>query len=130
MEKTNHHEHPELWFRSSPLLPLDVLSKLIERKKLTATPRLGKRDETHWKGYSPMQIVTLRVLDSEGKELLNRKIRIIAVRTKPLQKLVKDDLETSVVYRNWKEVQAEFAFFEGHPVPDDETVSIIEFVYL
>jgi len=129
MNKNNHHEHPELWFRSSPILPMDVLCEFFDNQKITATPRLGKRDDAHEKGYVPGQIATLRVLDDNWKEYFSCQIRIMDVKIKPLEKLVLEDLEGSM-YKDWKTVQSDLSYFERRVIEDKETVSVIEFSYI
>ncbi|MFH1178633.1 MAG: hypothetical protein V1711_02855 [bacterium] len=130
MNKNNHHEHPELWFRSSPILPTDVLCELFDSQKITATPRLGKRDGAHEKGYIPGQIATLRVLDDNWKEYFSCQIRIMGVKIKPLEQLVPEDLKGSILYRDWKAVQSDLSYFEKRAIEDKETVSVIEFSYI
>lgn len=130
----NHHEHPELWFRPSPVVPLAVLSKLIEDGAITATPRLGVRDAAHPKGYAPGQRATLRVCDGKceaGGEVLARDVRITSVESKRLRELEGVDLQSSLCYSaGWKSLQHDLSFFEGRQVGEDEMVSIIEFEYL
>jgi hypothetical protein len=126
----NHKDHPEIWLRPSPILPLDVLSALIESRVITATPRLGARNGTHPKGYTEGQVALLRVLNDAGTEQLSRSIRIKSVTIRPLRQLRPDDLQNTFPYQNWKEVQRDLSHFEKRAVGDNEETSVIEFSYL
>ncbi|OYV27830.1 MAG: hypothetical protein B7W98_00915 [Parcubacteria group bacterium 20-58-5] len=119
MEKPNHHEHPELWFRPSPAMPLSVLLSLIESEHMTVTPRLGKRDATHPKGYQPGTVATIRLFDEDWKERLSKRVRITGITSKPLR-----------AFADEPSLQEELSFFEGRPITPDETVSFVEFSYL
>lgn len=119
MNTPNHHEHSELWFRSSPTLPFGVLSTLIETEAITVTPRVGIRDGTHPKGYVPNTRVTLRLFDDVQQEQRTKQVCI----TKVVSKLLHD-------VSNWQSVQQDLSFFEGRPVAPDEIISLVEFSYL
>ena len=125
----SHQDHPEIWVRPSPRLPLQVLSALIESRIITATPRLGVRDGNHPKGYRPGDTVTLRVLDAEGAVQLSLPVRIEAVIIRPLRQLTPDDLQNTYPYQSWEEVQRDLSFFEKRPIGDCEKASVIEFSY-
>lgn len=126
----NHKTHPEIWLRPSPSLPLEVLLISIKGKLVTATPRLGARDENHKKGYERGSLVTLRVVDDKYVDHLHQKIRIKAVTTRPLQELTPDNLGNTAWYQSWADVQRELSFFEKRVVEKQEDVSVIEFSYL
>ena len=126
----NHSDHPEIWLRPSPRLPLEVLSALIESRVITATLRLGARDGAHPKGYTQGQIATLRVLDATGTEQLSLRVRIESVTIRPLWHLKPDDLQNTFPYLNWVEAQRDLSHFEKRPVRDDEAASIVAFSYL
>ncbi len=131
MDLPNHHEHPELWFRPSPTLPFDVLSKSLAREELTVTHRLGKRDGTHPKGYVPGMIVTVRLFDDIRRERMRTRVRIVSITSKPLSEF--DGSELGNGFRramDWQSLQRDFAFFEGIPIEPDELVSSVEFTYL
>ncbi|MDR3547608.1 MAG: hypothetical protein P4M11_04940 [Candidatus Pacebacteria bacterium] len=120
-----------MWFRPSPKMPSHVLLGLIENHRITATPRLGVRDESHPKGYRPDQEVTLRAFDEQGKEMLTKRARIVAIRSKQLQDLVSDDLDRSdMCSLDWESVRQKFSFFEARPLPAQELISIVEFTYI
>lgn len=129
MEKPNHHEHPELWFRPSPAMPLTVLLPFLEREDITATFRLGKRDGTHPKGYIPGTIATIRLFDEEGKERLCKQVRITHVISKPLSDFAAAELTNSACYLT-ESVRQDLSFFEGRPVALDEIASLVAFSYL
>ncbi|MHB1769874.1 MAG: hypothetical protein ACYCPH_02220 [Minisyncoccota bacterium] len=130
MPYQSHQDRPEIWFRPSPRIPLTVLSELITRTYITATPRLGARNDNHPKGYKQGEVAMLRVFDEANVEHLSRRIRIEAVIVRPLQQLLPADLHRTFSYRNWEEVQRELSFFEKRMVESDEDASIIEFSYL
>ena len=130
MLQRSHKDRPELWFRPSPKVPLAVLSELITRRCITATPRLGARNDGHPKGYTQGETAVLRVFDDANTERLSRSIRIEAVIVRPLRQLMSIDLRNTFSYRNWEEVQRELSFFEKRSVEDCEDASIIEFSYL
>ena len=126
----NHRDNPELWLRPSPKLPFEVLSTLIESRLMTATPRLGARDNNHPKGYEPGQVVTLKVLDGEGGDFLHLPVLIKQVIVRQLSLLTENDLQRIPPYHDWREVQHDFSLFEGRPIGETEEASIIEFSYL
>ena len=131
--QNDHSANSELQFRPSPILPLKVLSKLIESRGIKATPRLGLRDSSHRKGYAPGQVVTMRLFDNEGKDIepMSRKIRITAVHSKPLGEFSGADLRKSRCYSaGWRAVQHDLSFFESRPIGEKEVVSLIEFEYV
>ncbi|HVB20077.1 MAG TPA: hypothetical protein VNF51_02205 [Candidatus Paceibacterota bacterium] len=118
MDKPNHHEHPELWFRPSPAMPLPALLSLIEKEEITETLRLGRRDGAHQKGYIPGTVATLRLFDADWQERLHKRIRVTNVVSKSLHE-----------FPNWQSVQQELSFFENRPIALDEIVSIVEFSF-
>lgn len=119
MIQSHHHERPEIWFRPSPILPFTALSTLIETESIVATPRLGKRDGTHPKGYVPGTRATLRLFDDNKQEQLRKHVRITNVVSKPLRDVP-----------DWQSVQQNLSFFEGRLVARDEIISLVEFLYL
>ena len=129
MEK-NHHTHPELWFRPSPALPFEVLSELFKKGEIIATPRLGKRDGTHPKGYVLGTVATLRLYDDAGREQFCRRIRIGDIAVKPLHDFSEAELERTHYPADWQSLQQDFSYFEERSVAADELVSIVEFSYL
>jgi hypothetical protein len=130
MLTANHHENPELWFRPSPVLPFKDLLTFLDSGEITATPRLGKRDESHPKGYVPGTLATVRLFDERERQRLSRRVRIESVASKPLRDFAAADLEHIVYSADWRVVQQVLSFFEGRPVAPDEVVSIVEFSYL
>jgi len=126
----SHKDHPEIWLRPSPKLPLEVLSTLVESRCITATPRLGARNGDHPKGYEPGQVATLRVLDDTGAEHLSRMVRIESIVIRPLQELTPGDLENTFPYKVWEEVRSDFSLFEKRQIDYSEQASIVEFSYL
>ncbi|MFZ3043521.1 MAG: hypothetical protein WA058_00185 [Minisyncoccia bacterium] len=131
MNQPNHHQHPEIWFRPSPALSLEVLSELIETGNITATPRLGKRDAEHPKGYIPGTVATLRLHDANRQEKFCMRVRIENVCSKPLRDLGVMELGSVAYYvQGLPSVQQDLSFFEGRPVAADEMVSVIKFSYL
>ncbi len=134
---TYHQERPEIWLKPAPNISKNVLLTLIENGDITATPRLGVRGPGHEKGYAPGQVVTLRVRDTKGIDLLVRKVRVDDggydrdwMVVKPLNKLAPTDLKRTFVYQCWREVREDLSFFEGRHVRKSERVSIILFSYL
>lgn len=125
-----HHKNPELWFRPSPVLPLEVLLEFFEREAITATPRLGKRDGMHPKGYVPGTTAMVRIYDNQKCELLSRRIRILGVADKPLCEFGGTELEEAHYPPDWQSLQKDLSLFEGRPVARDELVSIVTFSYL
>jgi hypothetical protein len=125
-----YESRPEIWLRPSPRLSLDVLLALIEAGSLTATPRLGVRDGTHAKGYSPGDTATLRVLDEKDQEQLRKRVRICSLITRQLSALTEKDLEFAFPYKRWEDVQADLSFFEGRDVNDQEDATIVTFTYV
>ena len=119
MEQNHHHQNPEIWFRSSPTVSFEALSKLIETESIVATPRLGKRDEAHPKGYVPGTKATLRLFDDNQQEKLRKQVHITKVVSKPLRD-----------FPDWQSVQKDISFFEDRPVALDEIVSLVAFSYL
>ena len=130
MSIQHHKDHPEIWLRPSPSLPLEVLLRLIESRIITATPRLGARTSGHPKGYSAGQVITMRVLDSAGVEIVSHQVLVNDVIVKPLEQYTAADLVHTYSYSDWKDVQRELSFFEKREVADTEDMSIIEFSYL
>lgn len=129
MATSNHHGNPELWFRPSPVLPLEVLLEFFEREAITATPRLGKRDGTHPKGYVPSTIATVRLYDDQKCEVLTRSVRILGIVSKPLCEFKGTELEEVHYLPDWQSLQQDLSFFEGRSVAEDELVSIVTFSY-
>ena len=129
MDKPNHHENPELWFRPSPAMPLTVLLSLIGKEELTATFRLGQRDGMHPKGYIPGTVATVRLFDENWDEKLCKQARITSVVSKPLRYFSEPDLADTAYYL-MESVQQDLSFFEERPVVSDDMVSLIEFSYL
>ena len=125
-----HIGHPEIWFRPSPRLPLQVLLRLVQGKSLTATPRLGARNDAHPKGYVPGETAILRVLDSVDIERFSTSVCITEVVIRPVRNLTADLLQEVIPYQDWTEVQRELSLFEKRPVRDDEQVSVVRFSYL
>jgi|GEM_PF-2667694 hypothetical protein len=126
----NHKTHPEIWLRPSSLVSLDVLLKLVEGGKITATPRLGTRNGDHPKGYTEGDIAVLRVLDDVGTEHLSRTVRIEPFSIRPLRELTSDDLRNTIVYQSPTEVQRDLSFFDERLIEGTEPVSVIKFSYL
>ncbi len=129
MDKPNHHEHPELWFRPSPELPLAVLSKSLDARGILATPRLGERNASHPKGYLPNTVATVRLFDDRWREQSREDVLIIRVVSKPLHDFEDLDL-TNTAYRSVESMRRDLSFFEERPLASDETVSLVEFSYL
>lgn len=131
MDMPNHHEHPELWFRPSPNLPFDVLSKFLGQEKLTVTHRLGKRDGTHPKGYVPDTVATLRLFDETHREHMCKQVRIVGIVSKPLCEFDGSELGNGAGHSmDWQALQRDLTFFEGRSIAPDELVSSVEFMYL
>lgn len=134
----HHQDCPEIWLKPTPNISQTVLLTLIENGDITATPRLGVRGPDHEKGYAPGQVVTLRVRDAVGIDLLVRKIRVDDKNgcdrdwmvVKPLNRIAPRDLRRTFVYQCWREVREDLSFFEGRHVSKSEKVSIILFSYL
>lgn len=132
MDKPNwivHNVHQELWFRSSPTLPFAVLSQFLDSRGILVTPRLGKRNASHPKGYLPDTTATVRLFDDCWREKLREDVLIIRVVSKPLRDFEDLDL-TNTVYRSVESMQRDLSFFEERPIASDETVSLVEFSYL
>lgn len=129
MTKLNHHEHPELWFRPSPVLPFRALLLFLEKESITATIRLGKRDGTHPKGYVPGAVATLRLFDDEGQERLCKRVRITDVTSKPFRYFSDPELKDSPHYL-MESVREHLAFLEKRPIVSEEITSLVEFAYL
>ena len=127
MATSNHHRNPEFWFRSSPARPLEVLLELFEREAITATPRLGKRDGTHPKGYVPGTTATVRIYNNQKCELLSRRILIDSVVSKPLCEFGGIELQEAQYPPDWQSLQQDLSFFEGRPIAANEQVSIVKF---
>jgi|ERR1035437_6124118 hypothetical protein len=125
----NHHVHPEVWFRPSPLASFDVLLTLFQNREITITPRLGVRNGFHPKGYKPGQLVTLRLFGDDKQEKVSLKIRVDDIRIQPLNMVQQADLAGSHFYRSWADVQRELSFFEDRSVEPVECVSLIRFSY-
>lgn|ERR1035437_9898309 len=127
-----HHRNPEFWFGpiQSPVLPSEVLFELFKEEKLIATPRLGKRDGTHPKGYVPGTVATVRLYNNQKCELLNRRVRILGVVSRPLCEFGGAELEEAHYPPDWQSLQQDLSLFEGRPVARDELVSIVTFSYL
>lgn len=124
--KPDHHTHPELWFRPSPALSFAVLSKFFVDEEITATPRLGKRDGTHPKGYVPDTTATLRLFDDHQQEHLRRGVRITKIVTKPLKDFSVSELKDTL-YRSIESMQQDLSFFEGRPVISSEIITLVAF---
>lgn len=129
METPNHHEHPELWFRPSPVLPFAVLFTLFEKEEITATFRLGKRDGTHPKGYVPNTEAAVHLYNDAWEEKLRTRVRIAKVVSKPLRAFEVSELQ-GTAYRSLESVQQDLSFFEKRPIASDEIISLVTFSYL
>jgi len=129
MDIPNHHEHPELWFRPSPVLPFPVLFPLFEKEKITATFRLGKRDHMHPKGYIPGTEAAVHLYDDAWQEKLRTNVRVEKVVSKSLNAFVKAELEDTA-YHSIESVQQDLSFFEKRPIASDEMISLVIFSYL
>jgi hypothetical protein len=129
MHNENHRENPELWFRPSPVLPLQALSEFIDIEMLRATPRLGKRDGGHPKGYIPGTRATLRLFDALGQERLVRPVLITDVISRPLRDLTASHLRNILYSTDWRVVLNHLSFLEGRLIDPSEVVSVVEFSY-
>lgn len=125
----NHRRNPELWFRPSPILSLPVLSRLFRNEELVETPRLGKRDSGHEKGYTPGTVVVARLHNEAREEQLQKRVRIKSVISKPLRDVTPSELRRTA-YLDWQSLQQDLSFFEGRVITEDELVSIVAFSYL
>lgn len=123
---SDHNTHPELWFRPVPQMSGRGIVALINCGTLIATPRLGKRDESHEKGFAPGQQVTLRVFDHQDAEHWRKKVRIVGLRIKLLSGLTLDDLH-GTLYHHWEEVQSDLSYFERRLVAPNEHTTIVRF---
>jgi shikimate dehydrogenase len=130
MQSGNHAIYPELWFRPSPFLLFSVLSARIASAALTTSVRMGRRDATHPKGYSPGQVVTLRVFDSSDNEVITKLVRIQSVETLRLNELGPLEIAALQIYETTALLQGELSFFEKRPVRTDEEVSLVSYEYL
>ena len=126
----NHHAHPELWFRPSPALSSAVLSEFFGREERIATPRLGRRDGTHPKGYIPGTIATLRLFDEARQEQLHKQARIVSIVSKPLHDFAVSELEDMHYPSDVESLRQDLSFFEGRPVTGGEIVTIVVCSYL
>ncbi|MEK7144430.1 MAG: hypothetical protein AAB794_01025 [Patescibacteria group bacterium] len=129
MDQSNHHDQPELWFRPSPAMSFSALLSLFEVEEITATPRLGKRDAMHPKGYVLGTVVTARLFDENRQERIHKKVYIDRVTSKLLRDITGFELKETR-YRSASLLQEDLSFFEGRSVALDEVVSIVEFSYL
>lgn len=131
MNQPLHLGVPELWLRPSPVLSFDVLYTFCTTRKSVATPRVGKRDGSHPKGYVPGTSVILRLFDGVREERLREQICITSIVSKPLRDFALEEFKDSVYHGvDWRIVQQELSFFEERPVADDEMVSIVEFSHI
>ena len=129
MDQSNHHDQPELWFRPSPSMSFSALLSLFEVEEITATPRLGKLDAMHPKGYVLGTVVTARLFDENRQERIHKNVYIDRVTSKLLRDITGFELKETR-YRSASLLQEDLSFFEGRSVALDEVVSIVEFSYL
>ncbi len=121
----------QIWVRPSPCVSEDVLLALVGNRGMTASPRLGGRSPGDAKGYVGGETIALRVLDAEHNDLLPpRRVRVERVFEKRFCELTSGDLRRTSVYRNWRDVQSDLAFFYQRAIDERDTVSIVEFSYL
>ncbi len=122
-----HLACPELWFRPSLVLPFSVLSELFATHGLITTPRLGKRDGTHSKGYVPGTAAMVRLFDERWQEHLREDVCIVRVVSKPLRDFQVSELKDTV-YNSVGAMQQDLSFFDDNkPVGPDDIVSLVEF---
>ncbi len=117
MKSGNHTAYPELWFRPTPALLLSVLYNEIASGTLTTSVRMGVRDARHPKGYSPGQLVTLRLFNQDDLEVLTRSIRISTVQPLRLRDIGPADVHA-------------LEFFEKRALTAQDKISIVTFEYL
>ena len=128
--KLSPRNDAELWFRPSHYVSFQDLSSYIADRKLTATPRLGSRDEYHPKGYKEGETAILRVYDEYGKEHTSVFVLIKSVTVIPLQTMSSGYLKKTHIYSSWQQIQEELSAFEQRIVDGCEDVTIVEFSYL
>jgi hypothetical protein len=121
---------PEAWCREGPNSPQSTLLMLIKNRHITATPRLGVRDENDEKGYVPQETATLRIRDIAGRDLHIAFVQIKKLVSKPLNELTADDLAETVLYFDWRMVQEDLSYFHGQPIAPTEMVTIVHYRYL
>ncbi|HUX81053.1 MAG TPA: hypothetical protein VMV38_01895 [Candidatus Paceibacterota bacterium] len=126
MKQNHHHAHPEIWFRPSPSLSFEVLSKFFVGEEITATPRFGKRDETHPKGYVPGTVATLRLFDDAQQEQIQRQVRITKIVAKPIQDFSPEELKETK-YHSLESIREDLSFFEGRPVHANDIITLVTF---
>ena len=121
----------EIWLQPHPWTSLTELCESLENRTITATPRLGVRDEHHPKGYRIGQRTRLKLFDREKQLILSAEVVITELSVQPLKKLKPNDLETcGPSCRTWREVHKILGFFERRVIHSRESVTVVRFAYL
>lgn len=120
----------ELWLRPSPRVTLFELQRLVSQRALRRTPRLGARDETHPKGYTPGRATMLRILDAHGRQQYSTPVTITELLVRRLGELTPADLAgCEPTLRTWCDVQVVLSFHEGRLIAPTEPVTMVSFTY-
>lgn len=120
----------ELWFRPSPWCSLAELRGLLENQHISATPRLGIRDDRHPKGYAVGQETVLRLFDEDGREVLRTQVTISMLIMRRLADLTAQNLAgCGPAFRSWHDVRNALSHFERREVDNKEMVTIVRFAY-
>lgn len=126
-----HGGDTELWFREHPWTTTAELARLLCSRGLTATPRLGARDEGHPKGYTVGQRITAKLLSIAGEtEIIAVEVEVTGLVSRPLQDLTAEDLAgCGPTLTNAEEVSRMLGYFDQRSIQPDETVTVIRFAY-
>lgn len=123
---------PALWFRQSPLVTCAALVYLVGSEMLTATIRLGIRDESNEKGYALGEQLPIEVRNRNGEEdevLISKQARLTGIAPLRLQDIKPEQRHPLRLYHQLSEVQADLSFFEKRRVELSEMVTIVTFEY-
>ncbi len=121
----------ELWFREHPWATTAELAKLLCGRALTATPRLGERNEHHPKGYIVGQRTMAKLSSIDGKtEIVAVEIEVTGLAFRPLKDLAPEDLvECGPAYPNAERVGSILGYFERRTIQPGEMVTVVRFAY-